>query len=119
MKFKFGEINIICKDLKYSLYFYSHILNFKMIERDNGAIRLKCDHQYVLLLPVAEEPLNPLPYCQQPAISFDLQVEDLKATVEYLKSYDIVFEKEWEAGCDSIHIRDPDGLVIEILESSD
>ena len=72
MKFKIGETNIICSNLDNSLKFYKDILGFEIAEHEDGAVRLKCNNSYFLLLPVAKPAERRGDYCAFPEISFDL-----------------------------------------------
>jgi catechol 2,3-dioxygenase-like lactoylglutathione lyase family enzyme len=117
MKFSAGEINIICSDLGKSLSFYRDILGFVLVEREENACRLKCGDTCFLLLPVAESQSAREPYCSEPTISFDLMVDDIEKANIYFKKHEVEFESEWEPGSPRLFIRDPDGLVIEIIKN--
>lgn len=118
MKFKTGEINIICFDLERSLAFYRDILGFGLVEREGIACRIRCDNTYFLLLPVAKAQNTHDSYCSKPTISFDLTVDDIEEAYKYLQEKDVEFEAEWEPGSLRFFIRDPDGLVIEIIDNA-
>lgn len=117
MEFGAGEINIICSDLERSLAFYRDLLGFVLIERDGIACRLGCGNTRFLLLPVAESPLPRKPYCSAPTVSVDLMVDDIEKAYKYFQENDIEFETDWEPGSPRFFIRDPDGLVLEVIES--
>jgi len=116
VKFKTGEINIICTDLERSLTFYRDVLGFNFVEREGIACRLKCGDTFLLLLPVAKSPHPSEPYCSTATISFDLMVENIEKVFKYLQENGVEFESEWEPGSSRFFIRDPDGLVIEVIE---
>jgi catechol 2,3-dioxygenase-like lactoylglutathione lyase family enzyme len=117
VKFNPGEINIICTDLERSRKFYCDILGFEVIVREgNSALHLRCGERPFLLLAVAGSPSTTVPYCTVPAVSFDLNVADIEETVAYLRDHNVVFESDWQPGDSYVFIRDPDGLVIEIVE---
>ncbi|MBT7616643.1 MAG: hypothetical protein HN590_05090 [Calditrichaeota bacterium] len=48
-------------------------------------------------------------------MSFDLLVEDAKAAFDFFKEHSVEFEMELEPNGSYFFIRDPDGLVIEIV----
>jgi catechol 2,3-dioxygenase-like lactoylglutathione lyase family enzyme len=118
MRFSIGEINVICTDADRSLRFYRDILGFEPVEQEGPAWRLKCGSTYVLLLPVAGAPRSPEPYCSAPTFSFDLLVDDIEAAYEYLQEKGVDFETPLEPGSKRFFLRDPDGLVLEVIEES-
>lgn len=113
--FKVGETNIICTNLERSRTFYETILGFKFVEEDQGAVRLKCDNQYFLLLPFATQKRKEAEYCSIAEVSFDLRTDKLQETYAYLVSKDVYIASEPNEV--SFHICDPDGLYIEIVYS--
>ena len=115
MKFRSGEINIVCTDLKKSLKFYQNILGFTFVEEEDGAVRLKNDSIYYLLLPFAKHPHPKTPYCHTAEYSFDLLVSDLSQAYIYFKDHGVSFEKEWKKGEQNFIIIDPDNMFIEIV----
>ena len=115
MQFKPGEINIICSNLERSLAFYRDLLGFEVVSIEDGAWHLKCGGVPFLLLPFAKTTPDRKPYCQEPAVSFDLVVEDLGLAYEFFKGNNVEFEMEPESEGSYFFIRDPDGLVIEIV----
>jgi len=115
MRIRPGEINILCRDAAASLRFYRDVLGFTFVEEDDGATRLSCDGRHFLLLPFAPEPRPEWPYGSRPEISFDLHVDDLPAAVAHLRAHGVRFARPWSRGDRSAIVRDPDGLVIEIL----
>lgn len=117
MKFGSGEINIICTDIKKSLEFYQNILGFSFVEEEDGAVRLKNESTYYLLLPFAKHPRPKSHYCQTAEYSFDLLVSDLSQAYIYFKDHRVSFEKEWKEGKQSFIIKDPDNMFIEIVGS--
>ena len=113
--FRVGETNIICTNLERSRMFYETVLGFKFIEEDQGAVRLKCDNQYFLLLPFATQKRKEADYCSTAEVSFDLKTDNLQEAYAYLVSKDVnVVDVPDEI---SFHICDPDGLYIEIVYS--
>ncbi len=117
MHFQPGETNIICRDAKASLRFYRDVLGFTLVEKENGAVRLSAAGRTYLLLPFATEPRTEHSYCATPEFSLDLYVENLEEAYAYLKEHDVQFIREWEKGKPSCIIRDPDGLVIEVIQA--
>ena len=115
MQFKLGEINIICTDLVRSLKFYRDLLGFEVVGEEDGALHMKCQGSRFLLLPFAKPAPERKAYCKEPAISFDLIVDDLGAAYDYFKQNKVEFEMEPEVEGSYFFIRDPDGLVIEIV----
>ena len=116
MKFYDGETNIICSNLENSLGFYRDILGFELIEKDSEALRLKCGNSYYLLLPLAKQKKERSPYCSIAEFSIDLKVDDLKQAIQYLKENQVEFENDPAADDLFIVIRDPDGMVIEVIQ---
>ena len=117
-KFSIGEINVICSDIGESLAFYRDILGFSVVEQEGDAWHLACAGRSVLLLPVAAQRSGPLPYCSVPVVSVDLMVEDLAAAHRHFKAHNVAFEHDWTPGARSFHIRDPDGIVWEVIGSA-
>jgi catechol 2,3-dioxygenase-like lactoylglutathione lyase family enzyme len=116
MNFETGEINIICAELDRSLTFYRDILGFVLVEREGIACRLKCADRYFLLLPVADSPRPREQYCSMPSISFDLLVDDIAKARKFLQEKKVEFDAEWKPDSTRFFIRDPDGLVIEVIQ---
>lgn len=117
MNFTIGEINIIGTDLERSLHFYRDVLGFEAIEREDPGYHLRCGDVKLLLLAVAG-PGQIQPYCSKPEISIDLLVDDLQEAYIHLTSYGVKFVSEFEPNSDRFFIRDPDGLVFEVIQSS-
>ena len=115
MEFQFGEVNIVCTDLKRSLEFYCDTLGFVEASREDQAVHLKCGSQPVLLLPFAKNAAASGPYCETATVAFDLYVKDIDAALDYLQSRSVKFAKEQDKPGDYFCIRDPDGNVIEIV----
>ncbi|MBT3233237.1 MAG: VOC family protein [Calditrichaeota bacterium] len=115
MQFKIGELNIICSDIERSMAFYHDLLGFEVISEEEGAWHMKCGEVPFLLLPMAKITPERKPYCQEPSVSFDLLVEDAKAAFDFFKEHSVEFEMELEPNGSYFFIRDPDGLVIEIV----
>ncbi len=118
MKFRFGEFNIVCKDLEKSLHFYQEILGFEFVEKDSGAIRLKFGANYFLLLPFAKNENVKSPYCEKPSFSFDILTDEISEAKKYFISKGVIIEDEETEENESFWIRDPDNLVIEVVSSS-
>ena len=116
-KFSIGEINVICTDIDESLHFYRDILGFSVVEQEDEAWHLACGNQSVLLLPVAGKRGEPSPYCSGPVVSVDLMVDDLAAAHRHLRACNVTIERDWTPESRSFHIRDPDGIVWEVIEA--
>jgi len=116
MRFEIGELNILCTSLERSLAFYRDVIGFEVIGEDHGAMRLRCGERLILLLPFAEREGDPSPYCERAGFSVDLMVDDLPAAVRHLKHHGVRFEKEYTPEDRSIFIRDPEGLVFEVIQ---
>jgi catechol 2,3-dioxygenase-like lactoylglutathione lyase family enzyme len=115
-----GETNIICTDLERSLRFYRDVLGFDVDEREGpSAIHMHCADRAFLLLAVANTPKVNVAYCEAPAISFDLLVGDIEVAVNYLHDHGVQFETPWRKEDSHVFIKDPDGLVIEIIQEED
>ena len=112
-----GETNIICSDLERSLRFYRDILGFQVIEREGpAAVHMRCADRPFLLLAVARSPIDEVKYCEIPAISFDLLVGDIEEAVNYFRDRGVEFESPWRENNPFVFIKDPDDLVIEIVQ---
>jgi catechol 2,3-dioxygenase-like lactoylglutathione lyase family enzyme len=112
-----GETNIICTDLEASLHFYRNVLGFKVIGKEGAAaVHMRCGDRPFLLLAVASSPIDRSEYGAVPTLSIDLMVDDIETAVVHLKDNQVEFEKEWKPGELHTFIRDPDGLVWEIIE---
>ena len=118
MRCTIGEINIVCSDLHRSLKFYLDVLGFEAIEQEGPAYHLRCDGVRFLLLAVAHDAKNPPAYCAMPEFSVDLMVDDLEEAYAHLRSHQVTFVTEWEPNRDRFFIRDPDGLVFEVIQRS-
>ena len=116
MQFTPGEINIICTNLEQSQHFYCDVLGFEITSIEDGAVHLHCQGRQYLLLPVAKVSAADSPYCYQSEFSMDLMVKNIEAAARYLREKRVTFEREWRAGDVSFIIRDPDGLVWEIIQ---
>jgi catechol 2,3-dioxygenase-like lactoylglutathione lyase family enzyme len=112
-----GEINIICTDLDRSLAFYRDALGFEVIEQEGPAYHLRCGEARFLLLGVAESPRELRSYCQSPEFSIDLITDDLSGVVERLRRQGVNFVSEFAPSAKRAFIRDPDGLVFEIIQN--
>jgi catechol 2,3-dioxygenase-like lactoylglutathione lyase family enzyme len=117
-RFAIGEINVICTDIAASLRFYRDVLGFAVIGQEGDCYHLDSGGRHVLLLPVAAEAGEDAPYCSLPTVSVDLMVEDIEAAFRHLKASGVVFEREWTPGARSFLVRDPDGLVWEVIGSA-
>jgi catechol 2,3-dioxygenase-like lactoylglutathione lyase family enzyme len=116
MRYTVGEINILCTDASRSLVFYRDVLGFEVLSEEEGAYHLRCGRTGFLLLAVAKTARLLLPYCATPEFSIDLFVEDLKTTYDHLQSHQVTFVSEWKPNATGFFIRDPDGLVFEIIQ---
>jgi catechol 2,3-dioxygenase-like lactoylglutathione lyase family enzyme len=112
-----GEINIICTDAGKSLRFYRDILGFDVLGEERGCWHLACGDTKFLLMPFAGGPGTRREYCAEPAFSVDLLVPDLRATRELFESEGVDFVEGFQADEERFFIRDPDGLVLEIIQS--
>jgi len=117
LTFTSGETNIICLDLERSLRFYRDMLGFQVVEHEGpAAVHIRCADRPFLLLTVAKSPINEVEYCEIPAISFDLLVKDIEEVVNYFQDHGVEFESPWSEKNPYVFIKDPDGLVIEIVQ---
>ena len=114
--FSIGEINIICTNLERSVAFYKDVLGFKIGEQDESFCRMNCGQYIFLLLAIAESKQAPQPYGHAPEFSIDLMVDDVKEAVSHFKSHNVEFVKEYDANEKRVFIRDPDGLVFEVIQ---
>jgi len=115
MKFRRGEINILCSNLEASLRFYVDILGFTPTTDAEGFYHLQFAGNQYLLLPIAARVDNPAPYGSVPQFSMDLLADDLGAAYAYFKARGVTFAKEWTEGAAMFVIRDPDGLPWEVV----
>ena len=113
-----GEINIICSDAQRSLRFYRDVLGFDMVEEEAGAYRLRCGATTFLLLPIAGPSPPRHPYCSVPEFSIDLMVEDIRTAHSQFVEIGAEFASKWKPGDRRFHVRDPDGLVFEVIEQT-
>lgn len=111
-----GEINIICTDLERSLAFYRDVLGFEVLAREPRACHLRCGHVDFLLLALAQSRPPNQPYGQTPEFSVDLLVDDLAAVVAEFNARGVEFVGEWAVNATRAFIRDPDGLVWEVIQ---
>src|SRR5690242_8397443 len=118
LRITIGEINIICSDAEQSLRFYCDGLGFELLEEEDAAYRLRCGSTVFLLLPFASAAPNRAPYCSVPEFSIDLMVDDIRAAHEHFAEIGAEFASQWESGDRSFHVRDPDGLVFEVIEKT-
>jgi catechol 2,3-dioxygenase len=115
-RFTVGEINIICTDLERSLRFYRDVLGFEVVEKEGPFYRLASGATRFLLLAVARAPRALTAYCESPEFSIDLMVEDIAKAHDHLLAHGVAFASEWQPGKASFFIRDPDGLVFEVIQ---
>jgi len=118
MHFHVGEINIICTDVQRSLHFYHDVLGFAIVEEEGDAYHLRGVDASILLLPAASNAAPDGPYCSYATISLDLLVEDAQAAAAYLQEQGVLFERDWAPDRINFFIRDPDGLVLEVIEAA-
>lgn len=117
MKFEFGELNVICTDIERSLHFYHDVLGFEIAKReDDRVIHLRCGVQLVLLLGIASCEVERFKYGAIPEFSFDLYVEDARAAFAHFRKFDVEFELELDDGQQHFYIKDPDGMIIEVIQ---
>ena len=119
MRCRIGEINIICTDLERSLRFYHDLLGFELLEPEGPAYHLQCGGHRFLLLGVAERGHDRQAYCERAEFSLDLLVEDLADAKQRFEEAGVDFVTEYEPSADRFFIRDPDGLVLEIIQATD
>ena len=119
MRFRIGETNIICTDLERSLRFYCDLVGFEAMEPEGPAWHLSCDGRRFLLLGVAERSRERTPYCQIADFSLDLLVDDLAEAKRRFEAAGVEFVTEFEPSADRFFIREPDGLVLEIIQAAD
>jgi catechol-2,3-dioxygenase len=117
MQFQIGEINVICSDIERSMHFYHEILGLDLVGREGRARRLCSDRTSILLLPTAVRPKAQEIYTEVPAISFDLVVKDLKSAYRHLYEGGVELDSPFDPFSRSFHVRDPDGLILEIVET--
>jgi len=116
MRFEMGEVNVLCASRERSVAFYVGVLGFRFEEEERGAVRLTNGDRRLLLLPVANDLLEVHPYGLQPTISFDLLVDDIEAAHAHLIANNVAIEAPPTKERRYLFCRDPDGLVIEIVE---
>ena len=116
MRFSMGETNIFCTSRERSVDFYVGVLGFQFEEEEGGAVRLRMGERRLLLMPFAGGPLEIHPYGSQPTISFDLLVGDVDEAHAHLVAHGVTIEAPPAPDRRHLFCRDPDGLVIEIVE---
>ena len=77
---------------------------------------MRCGQTRFLLLAIASSKPPRPPYGQTPEFSVDLLVGDLAATVRHFQAHQVEFVSEWQANDKRVFIRDPDGLVFEVIQ---
>lgn len=117
MESTIGEINIVCTDAERSLRFYRDILGFEVLDQDAGCWHLACGDTRFLLLPLAGNARRPPKYCSEPCFSIDLVVSDLRHAMEHFESEGVEIDKDYPPSEERFFIRDPDGLVLEVIQS--
>lgn len=113
---RMGAINIICRDLARSLHFYSALLGFTLVERQETFAHLRLGERDLTLLAVATEPAPPAVYCRQPGVSWDLYCEDLAAELARLLPAGVTLAPGHAVTSKRAFLCDPDGLVIELIQ---
>ena len=116
MKCRIGEVNIICTDVERSLRFYRDLLGFEIVEQEEDAYHLRCGESMLLLLPEAKSESDRSPYCQVATISFDILVPDISEAVKIFRLAGVEFASDWASGDSLVFVRDPDGLVLEVIQ---
>jgi len=116
MEFRFGETNVFCVDRDRSVAFYRDVLGFELAEVEQGAVRLRAGARRLLLLPFAGPAPERRRYGSEPTISFDLLVDDIDAAHAYLVEHGVEIEAPPTDERRHLFCRDPDGLVIEVIE---
>lgn len=114
--FEVGEINIICSDGDRSLKFYRDVLGFEVVSQEDDAYHMRCGLAKFLLLPVAGAAPKAAPYCSVPAFSVDLMTADIESAVQHFNAAHVEFANKWKPGDSRVFIRDPDGLVFEVIQ---
>jgi lactoylglutathione lyase len=112
---RIGEVNIICTDAERSLRFYRDLLGFEVIGEEEDAYHLRCGETMFLLLPVADCEGDRRPYCTAATMSVDILVGDIEEAVARLREAGVEFASDWTPGSQHVFIRDPDGLVLEVI----
>ena len=118
MKCRIGQVNIICTDAERSLRFYRDLLGFEVVRREESAYHLRCGETEFLLLPVAKSESDRPPYCSVATFSVDILMTDITEAVEHLRAAGVEFVSEWHPGDSHFFIRDPDGLVLEVIQDT-
>lgn len=117
--FTLSETNIVTTDLSQAREFYVNVLGFEEIEEDSGALRLRKNGAYFLLLPVAREsnPANSgVAYSVRAQISFDLSTTDLAKAHAYLREQNCRVEPDvLSEDTQFVVAFDHDGNAIEIV----
>ncbi len=121
MTFSLSETNIIVTDLHAARQFYVETLGFEEVEEDSGALRLKKDNQYFLLLPVATKAtdVNTMQaYSTSAQISFDLQVANIHEAHAFLKNNGYRTQPNaLQPDSQYFAVLDPDGNALEIVQA--
>ena len=117
MEIRIGEINIVCTDAERSLRFYRDILGFEVLGEDAGCWHLACGDAKFLLIPVAADARRPPKYCSEPCFSIDVVVSDLRQARKHFESEGVELDKDYPPNEERFFIRDPDGLVLEVIQA--
>jgi catechol 2,3-dioxygenase-like lactoylglutathione lyase family enzyme len=114
---RLGEVNVICSDMDRSLRFYRDVLGFEEGEHEGDvAVHMHCGGQQILLLAGASQAGPRHAYPAVPQLSFDVMTGDIAAAFDHCQSHSVEFVEAWKAGEVSFIMRDPDGLVIEVIQ---
>lgn len=118
MRFTVGEINVICTSLQRSLAFYRDVLGFEPVRQEGAGWHMRNGNVRFLLLGVAANPQPVIRYCQQPEFSVDLLVDDLQDALRHFRKHKVQPMDDFDPDQDRFFVRDPDGLVFEIIQAS-
>jgi catechol 2,3-dioxygenase-like lactoylglutathione lyase family enzyme len=117
---------VVVSDVARSREFYKRLLEAKVISQENPAV-LKAANSWIIMNPGGPgTPDKPditldVPTPDAPVSSFlNVRVADLEATRERLRKHGIEFLTDpWDRGAEiRAYVRDPDGHLIEIGEST-
>lgn len=117
MKVLIGDMNIFCRSLETSLKFYNKVLGFEILEQDENqkTAHIRCRDRNFLLRSGSHLSQSGESYGDRSGLSFDIIVMDIEEFFKHCQQHKVDIVKYPSSDNSHFFIRDPDGLVIEVL----